>query len=150
VPSPQSLAESSPPPVPPARHPDRGAPEDNSDCIRFGGVAFAGSTLARDERPHQLAKNPNIRQISLSAPCAIAAKPAHLRHSRDLARPMQSSLHRRIARRTDQWGNEMTAFSNYSQRIVASFAALAISAVLFANTLATGAAQVHSVAGILA
>ena len=44
----------------------------------------------------------------------------------------------------------MTAFSNYSQRIVAGFAALAISALLFANTLATSAAEVHSVAGILA
>lgn len=63
---------------------------------------------------------------------------------------MQSSLHRRMARRTDQRGNEMTAFSNYSQRIVAGFAAIAISALLFANTLATSAAEVHSVAGILA
>ena len=63
---------------------------------------------------------------------------------------MLCSLHRRIARRTDQRGNEMAAFSNYSQRIVASFTAIAISALLFANTLATSAAQVHSVAGILA
>ena len=45
---------------------------------------------------------------------------------------------------------KMSAFSNYSQRIVAAFAAIAISALLFANTLATKAAEVHSVAGILA
>ena len=44
----------------------------------------------------------------------------------------------------------MTAFSNFSQRIVAGFAAIAISVLLFANTLATSAAEVHSVAGILA
>ena len=44
----------------------------------------------------------------------------------------------------------MTAFSKYSQRIVAGVAAIAISALLFANTLATSAEQVHSVAGILA
>jgi hypothetical protein len=44
----------------------------------------------------------------------------------------------------------MTAFSNYSQRIVAGVAAIAMSALLFVNTLATSAAQVHSVAGILA
>jgi len=44
----------------------------------------------------------------------------------------------------------MTAFSNTSQRVVAGFAAIAISVLLFANTLATSAAQVHSVAGILA
>jgi len=47
-------------------------------------------------------------------------------------------------------GNEMTAFSNYSQRVVAGFAAIGISVLLFANTLATSATQVHSVAGILA
>ena len=44
----------------------------------------------------------------------------------------------------------MTAFSNYSQRIAAAFAAVTISVLLFANTLATQAAEVHSVAGILA
>ena len=44
----------------------------------------------------------------------------------------------------------MTTFSNYSQRVLAAFGALAISALLFANTLATQAAEVQSVAGILA
>ena len=44
----------------------------------------------------------------------------------------------------------MTTFSNYSQRVLAGFGALAISALLFANTLATKAAEVQSVAGILA
>lgn len=44
----------------------------------------------------------------------------------------------------------MTAFSNTSQRIVAGFAAIAISVLLFANTLATSVTEVHSVAGILA
>jgi hypothetical protein len=45
---------------------------------------------------------------------------------------------------------KMTALSNYSQRFFAAFTALAVSAVLFANTLAVQAAEVHSVAGILA
>jgi hypothetical protein len=44
----------------------------------------------------------------------------------------------------------MSAFSNYSQRVLAAVGALAISAVLFANTLATQATEIHSVAGILA
>lgn len=44
----------------------------------------------------------------------------------------------------------MTTISNYSQQLFAAFGALAISAVLFANTLATKAAEVQSVAGILA
>ena len=44
----------------------------------------------------------------------------------------------------------MTTFSNFSQRILAGFGAIAISVLLFANTLATQAAEVHSVAGILA
>jgi hypothetical protein len=44
----------------------------------------------------------------------------------------------------------MTAFSNYTQHVFAAFAALTMSALLFANTLAVNAAQVHSVAGILA
>lgn len=44
----------------------------------------------------------------------------------------------------------MTAFSHYSQRLAAGFAAVAISTLLFANTLATRAAEVHSVAGIFA
>jgi hypothetical protein len=44
----------------------------------------------------------------------------------------------------------MTTFSNFSQRFMAAFAALTISALLFANTLAVQASEVHSVAGILA
>jgi hypothetical protein len=44
----------------------------------------------------------------------------------------------------------MTAFSNYAQHVFAAIGALAISVLLFANTLATQAAEVHSVAGILA
>ncbi len=44
----------------------------------------------------------------------------------------------------------MTAFSTYSQRIVAGFAAVAISVMLFANAVGTKAAEVHSIAGILA
>lgn len=44
----------------------------------------------------------------------------------------------------------MTIFSNYAQHAFAAFSALAISALLFANTLAVNAAEVHSVAGILA
>ena len=44
----------------------------------------------------------------------------------------------------------MTAFSNYAQHAFAAFGALAISALLFANTLAVKAAEVHSVVGILA
>jgi hypothetical protein len=44
----------------------------------------------------------------------------------------------------------MTLFSNYARHTLAAFGALAISALLFANTLAVQAAEVHSVAGILA
>ena len=44
----------------------------------------------------------------------------------------------------------MTTFSNYTQRVLAGFGALAISALLFANALATQTAEVHSVVGILA
>ena len=44
----------------------------------------------------------------------------------------------------------MTIYSNFSQRILAGFGALAVSALLFANTLATKAVEVQSVAGILA
>ena len=44
----------------------------------------------------------------------------------------------------------MTAFSNFAQHTFAALAALTISVLLFANTLATQAAEVHSVAGILA
>ena len=44
----------------------------------------------------------------------------------------------------------MTAISNFAQQTFAAVAALTISVLLFANTLATQAADVHSVAGILA
>ena len=44
----------------------------------------------------------------------------------------------------------MTLFSNYAQHAFATVGALAISVLLFANTLATKAVEVHSVAGILA
>jgi hypothetical protein len=44
----------------------------------------------------------------------------------------------------------MTIYSNFSQRAFAAFGAVAISVLLFANTLATQAAEVQSVAGILA
>lgn len=44
----------------------------------------------------------------------------------------------------------MTLYSKISQRVLAGFGALALSALLFANTLATQAAEVQSVAGILA
>jgi len=44
----------------------------------------------------------------------------------------------------------MTNVSNYAQQAFAVIGALAISVLLFANTLATSAAEVQSVAGILA
>ena len=44
----------------------------------------------------------------------------------------------------------MTSISHYSQRLIAGLAAITISAWLFANALATQAAEVHSVAGIFA
>jgi hypothetical protein len=44
----------------------------------------------------------------------------------------------------------MTALSNLAQHTLAAVAALSISVLLFANTLAVQAAEVHSVAGILA
>ena len=44
----------------------------------------------------------------------------------------------------------MTALSNFAQQALAAVGALAISALLFANTLAVQAAEVHSVVGILA
>ena len=44
----------------------------------------------------------------------------------------------------------MTTISNFAQHAVAAFGALAITALLFANTLATKTVEVHSVAGILA
>ena len=44
----------------------------------------------------------------------------------------------------------MTTISNFAQHAVAAVGAFAITALLFANTLATKAVEVHSVAGILA
>ena len=44
----------------------------------------------------------------------------------------------------------MTTFSNYAQQVFAVFGAITISVLLFANTLGTKAAEIHSVAGILA
>lgn len=44
----------------------------------------------------------------------------------------------------------MTAFSNFAQHAFAGVVALSISVLLFANTLAVQAVEVHSVAGILA
>ena len=44
----------------------------------------------------------------------------------------------------------MTTFSKFSQHTFAAVVALSISVLLFANTLAVQAAEVHSVAGILA
>ena len=44
----------------------------------------------------------------------------------------------------------MSVYSNFSQRAFAALGAVAISALLFANTLAVQAAEVQSVAGILA
>ena len=44
----------------------------------------------------------------------------------------------------------MSVFSNYAQHAFAAIGALTISVLLFANTLATQATEVHSVAGILA
>ena len=43
----------------------------------------------------------------------------------------------------------MTAFSNYAQLALAAIGALAMSALLVANTLATQAAEVQSVGRIL-
>ena len=44
----------------------------------------------------------------------------------------------------------MTLASYYARHALAAVGALAISMLLFANTLATSAVEVHSVAGILA
>jgi hypothetical protein len=44
----------------------------------------------------------------------------------------------------------MTALSNYAQHAFAAIGAVAISALLFANALATKTAEIQSVAGILA
>lgn len=71
-------------------------------------------------------------------------------HFLDLARPLQSSSHRRIGRRSNQRGMKMKVLSNYAQHAFAAASAVAISALLFANALATKTTEVHSIAGILA
>lgn len=44
----------------------------------------------------------------------------------------------------------MTAFQDYAQHAFAAIGAVAISALLFANALATQASEIQSVVGILA
>ncbi len=44
----------------------------------------------------------------------------------------------------------MTTVSTYTRQLFAAIGAFTISAVLFANTLATSASEVHSLAGIMA
>ena len=44
----------------------------------------------------------------------------------------------------------MSVLSNYAQQAFAAIGAVAISVLLFANTLATQTAEIQSVAGILA
>jgi len=54
-------------------------------------------------------------------------------------------------RRLEIEGNrKMSVLSNYAQHAFAAIGAVAISALLFANALATQAAEIQSVAGILA
>lgn len=45
---------------------------------------------------------------------------------------------------------KMKVLSNYAQHAFAAASAVAISALLFANALATKTTEVHSIAGILA
>lgn len=45
---------------------------------------------------------------------------------------------------------KMSVLSNYAQHAFAAIGAVTISALLFANTLATKATEIQSVAGILA
>jgi len=80
----------------------------------------------------------------------VTQKTTQFRHFLDLARLMQFIVHRQTSCRRDKGELTMTAFSNFAQHTFAAFAALTISVLLFANTLATQAAEVHSVAGILA
>jgi hypothetical protein len=67
-----------------------------------------------------------------------------------MAHLVQWKSHRRMAANLKPRGSTMTTFSNYSRQLLAGFGALAISVVLFANALATQAAEVQSIAGILA
>jgi hypothetical protein len=75
---------------------------------------------------------------------------AQFRHFLHLARLLQRAAYRRMTAAQTKGKCHMSVFSNYSQQILAAVGALAISALLFANTLATQAAEIHSVAGILA
>ena len=77
-------------------------------------------------------------------------KNPQFRHFLELARLLQWIVHRQTTRRRDKGELKMTTISNFAQQAFAAIGALAISALLFANTLATQAADVHSVAGILA
>jgi hypothetical protein len=79
-----------------------------------------------------------------------ASKTAQFSPFLELARLLQLSVHRRITRRTKLGIETMTTISNYAQHAFAAVSALAISALLFANALATKAAEVHSVVGIFA
>ncbi len=83
-------------------------------------------------------------------PRALIGESTQFRRFLKLARLLQSISHRRMSRPNETRGMNMTLFSNYAQHAFAAIGALAISALLFANTLATQAAEVHSVAGILA
>jgi hypothetical protein len=80
----------------------------------------------------------------------VIRKAAQFRHLLELARLLQSIVHRRMSRRGNKGELKMAALSSFAQQTLAAIGALAISALLFANTLATQAAEVHSVAGILA
>ena len=78
------------------------------------------------------------------------SKTAQFGHFPNLARLLHWSWHRRIDRQRHQEEMKMPVYSNCTQRVLAGFGALAITVMLFANTLATKAAEVQSVAGILA
>jgi hypothetical protein len=47
-------------------------------------------------------------------------------------------------------GNKMSGFSHYMKHAMAAAAAIFVSGLLFINSLAVSASEVHSVAGILA
>jgi hypothetical protein len=97
-----------------------------------------------------LGQIPNLERSNLGLSGGRSARTSQFRHFLNLAQPVQCSPHRRMGRRTKQREMTMTAFSNYAQHAFAAIGALAISALLFANTLATQAAEVQSLAGILA
>jgi hypothetical protein len=90
-----------------------------------------------------------MRSVTLGERKAHEAETPRIRRFLELARLLQSTPHRRMTRQR-QRGNRMSVFSNYAQHAFAALGALAISALLFANTLAVQTGEVHSVAGILA